>query len=84
MKDLVPTRIYDKLFSGSYLRRKRILIPHFADLVDFLAWERLEKKRGIVVYSLDDKLLSHLKDVTEKIGFMLLSHDILKIERKDV
>lgn len=77
MKDLVPVRIYAKLFSASYLSRKRVRIPDFANLVDFVAWERLEKE-GIVVYSLDYSLLSHLKDVVEKIGFMLLSHDILK------
>ena len=78
MKDLVPIRIYAKLFSASYLSRKRVQIPFFADLVDFLAWEKLEKGRGIVVYALDYDLLSHLKDVVEKIGFMFLSHDILK------
>jgi hypothetical protein len=82
LKDLVPVRIYAKLFSASYLSRKRAQIPDFANLVDFLAWERLEKGEGIVVYSLDYDLLSHLKDLVEKIGFMLLSHDILKDGRK--
>jgi hypothetical protein len=78
LKDLVPVRIYAKLFSASYLSRKRVRILDFANLVDFMAWERLEKEEGIVVYSLDYRLLSHLKDLVEKIGFMLLSHDILK------
>jgi len=82
LNDLVPVRIYAKLFSASYLNRKRVRIPDFANLVDFMAWERLEKGDGIVVYSLDYSLLSHLKDLVEKIGFMLLSHDILKESRK--
>ncbi len=76
MKDLVPVRIYAKLFSGTHLRRKRVRISQFANLVDFLAWEKLEGM--IMVYSLDYDLLSHLKDLVEKIGFMFLSHDILK------
>lgn len=78
LEDLIPVRIYAKLFSVSYLCRKRVRISDFANLVDFLSWERLEKGRGIVVHSLDYDLLSHLKDIVEKIGFMLLSHDILK------
>lgn len=81
MNDLVPVRIYAKLFSMSYLSRKRVKIPNFANLVDFLAWEKLEKGKGILVNSLDNSLLSHLKDLVEKIGFMLLSSDILEKSR---
>jgi hypothetical protein len=75
--DLVPVRVYAKLFSGTYLRRKRIRIPCFADLVDFLAWEKLEKQEGIVVYSLDEELRFHISDIAEKIGYMLMSYDII-------
>lgn len=62
----------------SYLNRKRVKIPNFSNLVDFLAWEKLEKGKGILVHSLDYSLLWHLKDLVEKIGFMLLSSDILE------
>jgi len=48
------------MFSATYLSRKRIRISDFANLVDFVAWEKLEKE-GIVVYSLDYNLLSQLK-----------------------
>jgi len=74
--DLVPTRIYAKLFSASYLSRKRFRINNFAKLVDFLCWEKREK-REIVVYSLDEDLRYCLKDLAEKLGFVVLSFDIL-------
>lgn len=74
--DLVPVRVYAKLFSGTYLSRKRVRIPYFADLVDFFVWEKMEKN-GIIVYSLDEELRFHISDIAEKIGFMLLSYDIM-------
>lgn len=43
MIDLVPTRIYAKLFSAPYLTRKRFRINNFAKLLDFLCWEKREK-----------------------------------------
>ena len=60
------------------MRKKRVKISNFANLVDFLAWEKSEKGKPILVNSLDYNLLSNLKDLVEKIGFMLLSADILK------
>lgn len=76
MRDLVPTQTYSKLFSASYLNRKRFRIHDFTNLVDFLCWEKQE--RGvIVVYSLDDDLFYCLKDLTEKLGFVVLSFDIV-------
>lgn len=77
MSDIVPVRIYAKLFSASYASKKRLKISNFTNLVDFLAWETLRKGEAIQVNSLDSFLLSNLKDLMEKIGFMLLSVDVL-------
>ena len=82
--DLVPKRIFAKLFSGSYLEHKRAQIPHFRDLVDFVVWERYEHGQPIIVESLDSNLASNLKDLSEKIGFMHLSYDLARnVVRKE-
>jgi len=81
LNDLVSRRIYAKLFAASYIDRERIRIHDFTNLVDFLAWEKLESG-VIVVHSLDDNLRHNLKDLVEKLGFVLLSFDILKDNKK--
>ncbi len=73
---IIPLRIYDKLYSSTYLKRKRVRIPHFTDLVDFLAEEELGED-SIEVFSLDEELLWNLKDLTEKLGSVYLSKDLL-------
>lgn len=85
MKPIIPKRVYAKLFSRSYLSDKRVRVTNFTNLIDFLTWEKDEKRengRIIVVYSLDDNLQGNFKDIVEKIGFMLLSYDALKELRK--
>lgn len=82
MKEIVPTRIYSKLFTASYLSRKRVRIVNFTNFVDFLAWEEMEQGGPIIVNSLDYDLLWNFKDLIEKIGFIILSFDILKVNLK--
>jgi len=50
----------------------------FTNLIDFLAWEEMEKGGPILVYSLDYSLLWNVKDLIEKISFVVLSYDILR------
>jgi hypothetical protein len=75
---IVPKRVYAKLFAASYLSDKRIVMQNFTDLIDFLCWERLPRGQAITVYSIDYDLQSGLKDVTEKLGFVLLARDLMK------
>jgi len=77
ISDIIPVRIYAKLFSSTYLTNKRIRIKDFTSLVDFLCWETLPKNGPIIVRNLDNMLWDHLKDFTEKIGFQHFSRDNL-------
>ena len=83
VSEIVPRRIYAKLFSSTYLQNKRIRITDFAALVDFLCWETLPKDGPILVHTLDNTLWDHLKDVTEKIGFQFFSMDQLLAHVKE-
>lgn len=75
---IVPKRVYAKLFAATYLTDKRIVIENFTDLIDYLCWERLTRGQPITVYSLDYDLQSGLNDITEKLGFVFLSRDLMK------
>jgi hypothetical protein len=81
LTDLVPTRIYLKLLSASYLDKKRIRIIYFTDLVDFLCREQLHNI-DMTIETIDETLLFNLKDLTEKLGFVVLSYDILRENKK--
>lgn len=79
---IVPIRIYNKLFSSTYLHRKRVRISHFTNLVDFLTEEKFGKSGVIEVHSLDYELQWNLKDLAEKLGFIYLSRDLLYQKRR--
>ena len=75
-------RIYSKLMAGSYLGRKRIPVPNFVNLADFLCWETTTRQRGIQIHTLDNDLWVHLGDIAEKLSFVWLAYDQFDKQRK--